>query len=100
MKKEEEYYYLEASFATSGLTALASKIVEIAKREYTGAVTNKAGLERIKDSLTFTAEALKKEHPRWKPVKIAVYSNEYTGAVHLNIDGWSLIGHKVTSFID
>lgn len=100
MKKEEEYYYLEPPFATSGLPALASKIVEISKREYTGAVTSKAGLERIKDSLIFTAEALKKEHPRWKSVKIAVYHNEYTGAVHLNIDGWSFIGHKVTAFID
>jgi hypothetical protein len=97
--KEEEYYYLEPSYATSGLTTLAGKIVEIAKREYAGAVVSESGLDRIKDSLIFNAEALKKEHPRWKSPNIVVYYNDFTKSMHLNIDGWSFVGHRVTGFI-
>ena len=98
MKKE--YYYLTPSSTFSGLTALASKLVEEAKEKYDGAVMSRQALEQAVGALRISAGELKLQHPRWGMPRVDLFFNEHTGNASLYINDWCLLCRRVSKFID
>lgn len=97
---EKEYYYLTPSSTFSGLTALASKLVEEAREKYAGVVMSRKALERTADALRQSADELKLQHPRWGMPSVDLFFNEYTGCASIHINDWTMTGHRVKEIID
>lgn len=97
---EKEYYYLTPSSTFSGLTALASKLVEEAREKYAGVVMSREALERTAGALRLSAGELKLQHPRWGMPSVNLFFNEYTGSANIHINDWTMTGHRVKEIID
>lgn len=91
----DTYYYLDPSDTFSGLTAIAKRIVDAAKNTYGGCVMNKLAIELMVDEMNKSAREMKKAFPRGKVPRIELVENPYTDSLHINVDGWSIICHKV-----
>lgn len=96
----EKWYFLEGSIVYSGLTKLASKLVDYAKHRYNYRIVNERSINLVVRQIELEADRLHSDYPRCKkPVVKFVNRGNWDYAAQIYIDDWYMNCKKARGVI-
>jgi hypothetical protein len=96
----EKWYFLEGSIVYSGLTKLASKLVDYTKHRYEYRIVNEWSINLVVRQIELEADRLHAANPRCKkPVVKFVDHGDWDYSAQIYIDDWFMNCKKAKGVI-